>query len=195
MLKLIPVLLLALLPAFAHGKSATDLVTAARSQIGVTLTYNPAYEKLAYPGGDVPIERGVCTDVVVRAYRKLGVDLQQLVHQDMKKSWSAYPHVQKWNLKRPDSNIDHRRVPNLAAFFKRHGTTLAPSKEGRNYLPGDVVTWRLPRNLTHIGIVGDKRTASGVPLMIHNIGAGTQEEDMLFKFDVTGHYRYQPAPR
>ena len=195
MLKLLPFLLLALLPVFAQGKPGTDLVTAARSQIGVTLYYNPAYEKLAYPGGDVAAERGVCTDVVVRAYRKLGVDLQQLVHQDMNKAWSAYPHVQKWNLKKPDSNIDHRRVPNLATFFARHGTTLAPSKAGRNYLPGDVVTWRLPRNLTHIGIVGDKQSRSGAPLMIHNIGAGTQEEDMLFKYDITGHYRYAPGAR
>lgn len=195
MLKLLPILLLALLNAFVEAKPATDLVAAARSQIGVTLTYNPAYEKLAYPGGDVPIERGVCTDVVVRAYRKLGVDLQQLVHQDMKKAWNAYPHAQKWNLKQPDSNIDHRRVPNLAAFFGRHGTTLSPSQQGRDYLPGDVVTWRLPGNATHIGIVGDKQSRSGAPLMIHNIGAGTQEEDMLFKYAVTGHYRYIPGAR
>lgn len=195
MLKLLPVLLIALLAPFAHAKPSVELVAAARSQVGVTLYYNPAYEKLAYPGGDIPLERGVCTDVVVRAYRKLGFDLQQLVHQDMKKAWSAYPHVQKWQLKKPDPNIDHRRVPNLATFFGRHGTTVPPSKQGRDYLPGDVVTWRLPGNKTHIGIVADKHTASGVPLMIHNIGAGTQEEDMLFKYDITGHYRWNPATR
>lgn len=190
---LLPTLLLALLPSFAQAKPAADLVTAARSQVGVTLYYNPAYEKLAYPGGDVPLERGVCTDVVVRAYRKLGVDLQQLVHQDMAKAWDAYPHAQKWQLKKPDANIDHRRVPNLATFFARHGTTVAPSKQGRNYLPGDVVTWRLPGNLTHIGIVSDRQSGAGAPLMIHNIGGGAQEEDMLFKYDVTGHYRYHPG--
>ena len=195
MLKLLPILLIALLPSFAQAKPATDLVAAARSQVGVTLQYNPAYEKLAYPGGDVPMVRGVCTDVVVRAYRKLGVDLQVLVHQDMKKAWRAYPHAQKWNLKKPDANIDHRRVPNLATFFSRHGTTVPVSKAGRDYLPGDVVTWRLPGNLTHIGIVGDKQSSAGVPLMIHNIGAGAQEEDMLFKYEVTGHYRFSPAVR
>jgi uncharacterized protein YijF (DUF1287 family) len=195
MFKLLPVLLLALLPATALATPATDLVTAARSQVGVTLYYNPAYEKLAYPGGDIPLERGVCTDVVVRAYRKLGLDLQELVHQDMKKSWDKYPHVQKWQLKKPDTNIDHRRVPNLATYFARHGVTVAPSKEARDYLPGDVVTWRLPGNATHIGIVGDKHSGAGVPLMIHNIGAGAQEEDMLFKYNVTGHYRWHPKAR
>jgi uncharacterized protein YijF (DUF1287 family) len=194
MFKIVPALLLALLPALVQATPATDLVAAARSQVGVTLYYNPAYEKLSYPGGDVPIERGVCTDVVVRAYRKLGLDLQQLVHQDMKKAWDKYPHAQKWQLKKPDPNIDHRRVPNLATFLGRHGTSITPSKEGRDYLPGDVVTWRLPGNLTHIGIVGDKR-AGAVPLMLHNIGNGTQEEDMLFKYDITGHYRWHPAPR
>jgi hypothetical protein len=191
MLKLFPLVALALLPMLGVAAPA-ELVSAARSQIGVTLYYNPAYEKLSYPGGDVPLERGVCTDVVVRAYRKVGFDLQELVHDDMKKSWGAYPHVQKWQLKKPDANIDHRRVPNLGVFLARHGTTVPPSKEPRDYLPGDVVTWHLPGNLTHIGIVGDKRTAAGVPLVIHNIGAGTQEEDLLFRFDITGHYRWHP---
>jgi uncharacterized protein YijF (DUF1287 family) len=195
MSKLLSILLLALLPAYALATPANDLVSAARSQIGVTLHYNPAYEKLAYPGGDVPMERGVCTDVVVRAYRKLGLDLQKLVHEDMKKAWSAYPHAHKWQLKKPDPNIDHRRVPNLATFLARHGTTIAPGKVTSAYLPGDVITWRLPGNLTHIGIVGDTRTASGTPLVIHNIGAGAQEEDMLFKFDMTGHYRWNPQLR
>ncbi len=193
MLKLLPVLLLALLPAFAQAKPAADLVSAARGQVGVTLYYNPAYEKLAYPGGDIPLERGVCTDVIVRAYRKLGLDLQKLVHEDMKKNWSAYPHVQKWQLKKPDANIDHRRVPNLATFFARHGTTVPPSKTGVDYLPGDIVTWSLPGNKTHIGIAGDKRTSAGVPLMIHNIGDGAQEENMLFTYPITGHYRWNPS--
>ena len=192
MFKLISILLISLLPAFAQAAPAKELVTAARSQIGVTLHYNPAYEKLAYPGGDIPMERGVCTDVIVRAYRKVGVDLQELVHKDMKKAWDKYPHVQKWQLKKPDPNIDHRRVPNLATFLGRHGTTVPTSSDASTYLPGDVVTWRLPGNLTHIGIVGDKRTGAGVPLIIHNIGGGAQEEDMLFKYEVTGHNRWHP---
>ena len=195
MRKLLPVVLLSLLAAIAQARPARVLVAAARSQVGVTLHYDPAYAKLAYPGGDVPMERGVCTDVVVRAYRKLGFDLQELVHKDMKQAWSAYPHAQKWQLKKPDPNIDHRRVPNLATFFARHGTTVPPSKAGGDYLPGDVVTWRLPGNLTHIGIVGDKQSGAGVPLMIHNIGGGAQEEDMLFKYQVTGHYRWHPVVR
>ena len=193
MLKLLPALLLALLPTFSQAKPAADLVNAARSQVGVTLYYNPAYEKLAYPGGDIPLERGVCTDVVVRAYRKLGLDLQKLVHEDMKKNWGAYPHVQKWQLKKPDANIDHRRVPNLATFFARHGTTVPPTKVGQDYVPGDIVTWSLPGNKTHIGIVADKRTSAGVPLMIHNIGNGAQEENMLFTYPITGHYRWNPS--
>ena len=195
MQKILPILLLALLPSFTHAKPALSLVEAARSKVGVTLFYDPAYAKLAYPNGDVPLERGVCTDVVVRAYRKLGVDLQQLVHEDMEKAWDAYPHTQKWQLKKSDTNIDHRRVPNLAIFLARHGTTLAPSQTARAYLPGDVVTWRLPGNLTHIGIVGDKQSGAGAPLMIHNIGGGAQEEDMLFKYAITGHYRWNPRSR
>ena len=139
----------------------------------------------------MPIERGVCTDVIVRAYRKLGQDLQVLVHQDMKQSWAVYQKQGRWQMKAPDRNIDHRRVPNLATFFARHGTSLPVSKDGSAYRAGDIVTWMLPGNLTHIGIVSDQRTRAGIPLMIHNIGAGTREENMLFDFPVTGHYRWQ----
>jgi hypothetical protein len=213
MLKLLSSLLFALLPlapsaarqlAPATGKPAVRqdeqkksgdplaLVNAARSQIGVTLTYDPAYQRLAYPNGDVPIERGVCTDVVVRAYRKLGADLQVLVHQDLKKAWGAYPHQSRWQLKAPDRNIDHRRVPNLATYFARHGTAVHPSKEKKNYRPGDVVTWNLSHGLTHIGIVSDKQSGDGVPLIIHNIGSGAREEDILFEYPITGHYRWRP---
>jgi uncharacterized protein YijF (DUF1287 family) len=167
-----------------------ELVAAARTQIGVTLRYDPRYEKLAYPGGDVPSERGVCTDVVIRAYRRLGVDLQKLVHQDMQSAWQAYPRL--WQLKAPDANIDHRRVPNLQAFFTRHGTALKPGRDPRAYLPGDIVTWIVPPRLPHVGIVSNRTTEAGVPLVIHNIGAGTQEEDRLFAFPITGHYRYRP---
>jgi len=191
-MRLLPVLLFSLLLAPVLGAAAsTTLVTAARSQVGVTLSYDPRYERLAYPGGDVPIERGVCTDVVVRAYRKLGQDLQVLVHEDMKKSWAIYQKQGRWQMKGPDRNIDHRRVPNLATFFSRHGSSLPPSKDARDYRAGDIVTWMLPGNLTHIGIVSDK-ASGGVPLVIHNIGAGTREEDILFGYAITGHYRWQP---
>jgi len=175
------------LPGAAAFK-AEQLVAAAKSQIGVTVQYDPRYEKLAYPMGDVPIERGVCTDVVIRAYRKLGIDLQQLVHEDMKRAWKAYPGL--WQLKRTDRNIDHRRVPNLQAFFTRHGDTLDPSLEARAYLPGDIVTWTVPPRLPHVGIVAAEKSAGGVPLIIHNIGSGTKLEDRLFDFPITGHYRF-----
>lgn len=190
--KLLPMILLAVLSSGALAStSAIGLVAAARSQVGVTLSYDPRYERLAYPGGDVPLERGVCTDVVVRAYRKLGADLQVLVHQDMKQAWDVYQKKGRWQMKAPDRNIDHRRVPNLATFFGRHGSSLPVSKDGANYKPGDIVTWMLPGNLTHIGIVSDKQAAGGVPLVIHNIGAGAREENILFAYPVTGHYRWQ----
>ncbi len=194
LLSLLSFIVLAVAQAIAPAAQASpaELFAAARSQVGVTLSYDPRYERLAYPGGDVPIERGVCTDVIVRAYRKLGQDLQVLVHQDMKQSWAVYQKQGRWQMKAPDRNIDHRRVPNLATFFARHGTSLPVSKDGSAYRPGDIVTWMLPGNLTHIGIVSDKRTGAGTPLMIHNIGAGTREENMLFDFPVTGHYRWQP---
>jgi uncharacterized protein YijF (DUF1287 family) len=129
--------------------------------------------------------------VLVRAYRKLGVDLQQRVHEDMARAWNAYPHL--WQLKAPDSNIDHRRVPNLATYFTRHGKALAATSEGRDYLPGDIVTWTVPPKVPHIGIVTGEKSAAGIPMVIHNIGAGTRLEDVLFAWPVTGHYRYSGA--
>jgi uncharacterized protein len=192
----LPILLLLLSATGVARAERLDLVAAAREQIGVTLHYDPAYVKLAYPQGDVPIERGVCTDVVVRAFRRVGYDLQELVHRDMKGAWSAYPHPAKWNLKRPDPNIDHRRVPNLAAYFSRHGVALGASKHAKDYLAGDIVTWQVPPGLPHIGLVADVRTAAGVPLVIHNIGMGTRMEDRLFAYPITGHYRFpQPQAR
>jgi uncharacterized protein YijF (DUF1287 family) len=155
------------------------------------LHYDGSYRRLEYPGGDVSIERGVCTDVVIRAFRKLGVDLQVLVHEDMKKAWSAYPKL--WGLSRPDSNIDHRRVPNLATFFTRKGKPLRVSREARDYVAGDLVTWRLPGNLPHIGIVSDRKSEEGTPLILHNIGRGAAEEDILFSYPITGRFRYLPA--
>ncbi len=168
----------------------TTLLDAANTQIGVTLHYDPAYTRIAYPGGDVPAERGVCTDVVIRAYRGIGVDLQQRVHEDMRAAWAAYPKL--WGLRSTDRNIDHRRVPNLATFFTRHGRTLAVSQTDASiYAPGDIVTWRLASGVPHIGLVSAQRR-NGRPLIVHNIGAGTQREDMLFDYAITGHYRYEP---
>jgi uncharacterized protein YijF (DUF1287 family) len=163
----------------------------ATEQIGKTVTYDPSYEALAFPGGDVPIERGVCTDVIVRAYRAIGVDLQLLINRDMRQSFGAYPKL--WGLSRPDPNIDHRRVPNLAVFFGRHGKTLPASRERRDYKPGDIVTWRLPDGRPHIGLVSGRESGS-VPLIIHNIGEGAREEDVLFAFQITGHYRFRLDP-
>lgn len=180
-----------ILRATPVGEPAGKLVAAARHQVGITLTYDPAYSKLDYPGGDVPRERGVCTDVIVRAYRDaLDIDLQVLVHEDMRKAFSAYPSL--WRLKKTDRNIDHRRVPNLQAFFKRAGAAQAISEKGADYRPGDIVSQMLPGNLPHIGIVADERTPDGSrPLVVHNIGAGARLEDVLFAYPITGHYRYR----
>ena len=187
------VVVLALLSAVpgSAGEAGRRLVQAAREQVGVTLHYDPAYRRLDYPGGDLPAERGVCTDVLVRAYRRLGLDLQVLVHEDMLAAWAAYPKL--WGLKRPDANIDHRRVPNLATYFARHGDTLPASAQAADYAAGDIVTWRLPSGVPHIGIVSDRAATDGTPLVIHNIGRGAREEDVLFAYSITGHYRYLPA--
>jgi uncharacterized protein YijF (DUF1287 family) len=165
------------------------LAQAAESQVGKTTIYDPTYVKLAYPGGDLPIERGVCADVVVRAFRAEGMDLQKLVHEDMAGAFKVYP--QNWNLTRPDKNIDHRRVLNLQCYFKRRGWELPLSQNAEDYQPGDVVAWRLPgSNLPHIGIVSLRKDAStGRPLVVHNVGAGAQCEDVLFAYNLKGHYR------
>jgi hypothetical protein len=180
-------LLLLALPVLAGAVQPEQLVLAAREQLGVTLGYDPAYRQLGYPGGDVPLATGVCTDVVIRALRKQGLDLQQLVHEDMRAHFAAYPR--NWGLSRPDRNIDHRRVPNLMTYFSRRGFSLPPSGDPATYRAGDVVTWDLGNGLTHIGILSDRSSASGVPLVLHNIGRGVQEEDILFRFKVIGHYR------
>ena len=152
--------------------------------------YDPKYYKLDYPGGDVPKGKGVCTDVVIRAYRKLGIDLQKEVHEDMKKNFKLYP--KNWGLKAPDKNIDHRRVPNLMVFFSRFGKTLKKSKKAEDYKPSDIVCWDLGGGITHIGIVVNKRSKDGKRYQIvHNIGAGQVLEDMLFSFKIIGHYRYK----
>ncbi|HEU4951182.1 MAG TPA: DUF1287 domain-containing protein [Holophagaceae bacterium] len=186
---LIPLLLA--IPALGQPQDpALLLVQAARVQVGVTLHYDSRYARMVYPGGDVPLDRGVCTDVLIRAYRHLGIDLQRLVHEDMLAARDAYPRA--WHMNGLDTNIDHRRVPNLAVFFARHGQTLSLAKDASLYRPGDLVLWCLPRGLPHIGIVSDRRTREGRPLVIHNVGYGTREEDVLFAWTLTGHFRYFP---
>ena len=192
---LITVICLITSPAIA-GDFAARLTASAHARIGKTVLYDPSYVRLSYPEGDVPDDRGVCTDVVVRAYRGAGIDLQKRVHEDMARHFSAYPR--RWGLKRTDRNIDHRRVPNLRVFFKRHGQSLPVTANAADYKPGDVVTWDLKgtrccgfARLAHMGIISDKRSSDGKrPLVVHNIGAGTRLEDMLFTYTITGHYRY-----
>lgn len=180
--------LLFCVPAMAD--SGRCLVEAARKQIGVTVVYDSGYRRLPYPNGDVPQDRGVCTDVLVRAYRQLGVDLQVRVHEDMSAAWRAYP--KNWGLSRPDSNIDHRRVPQPGDLLHAQGQVASGLPERQGLCARRPRTWRLPSGVPHIGIVSDRKAASGVPLVIHNIGQGTQEEDALFVFTLTGHYRYAP---
>lgn len=176
-------------PPATDAVFAQGLIKAAISQTTQQVVYDGSYRRIPYPGGDVPANIGVCTDVLIRAYRKVGVDLQQRVHEDMRQAFGKYPKT--WGLRRPDSNIDHRRVPNLQTFFSRHGTVLKVSGNARDYQPGDLVTWMLPGNLPHVGIVTDRKTPdSERPLIVHNIGRGPQLEDMLFSYPITGHYRY-----
>jgi uncharacterized protein YijF (DUF1287 family) len=169
------------------------LALAAEKQTETEVTYDPSYVRLAYPGGDVAPDKGVCADVVIRAYRVFGADLQVLVHRDMVRAFALYP--QRWGLSRPDTNIDHRRVPNLETFFRRHGVSLAVTMRAADYKPGDLVSWIVAGSLPHIGIVSAKRTPDGArPLMVHNIGAGPKLEDVLFEFPIVGHFRYRPQP-
>jgi hypothetical protein len=162
------------------------LARAASRQVGVTTLYDPSYVRLAYPNGDVPIERGVCADVVVRAFRALGVDLQVEINQDMRKDFGAYPR--NWGLRAPDRNIDHRRVPNLMKYFERRKKRLP--LDGA-YEPGDIVAWRLPQGLHHIGVVAEGRVpGTDRFFMIHNIGAGARKEDVLRAYEIIGHYRW-----
>lgn len=182
-------LMLLPLPIVADAFSSR-LVEAALERTSHSVWYDGSYVRIDYPGGDVPANTGVCTDVVIRAYRSLGIDLQQRVHEDIRQYFDQYPSRRIWGLKRPDTNIDHRRVPNLQAFFTRHGQSLPVSKRPESYQPGDLVTWMVPGNRPHIGIVVDRKSAAGVPLIVHNIGYGPKLEDMLFDFPITGHYRY-----
>lgn len=181
--------LVAPLPTAAQSSLplSTQLVNAALSQTLQPVIYDSSYRAIAYPLGDVPATYGVCSDVVIRAYRQIGIDLQKLVHEDMKANFSLYPNI--WGLKKPDTNIDHRRVPNLEKFFARHGKILPISANPADYKAGDIVSWRVP--LPHIGIVSTLKTADGKrPLIIHNIGLGPQIEDILFNYPIQGHFRY-----
>lgn len=191
-------------PAFAQR-----LITAGMARINKTVVYDPAYVSISYPGGDVRQDRGVCTDVLIRAYRGIGIDLQKLVHEDMRRAFKTYP--KRWGRRRTDTNIDHRRVPNLRRFFTRHSKPQPVSTTGTNYAPGDLVTWDLAKPFSdtktgrasrngrliyasrpHIGIVSDRLSRDGKrPLVIHNIGAGTRLDDILFRFQITGRYRFE----
>lgn len=174
----------------AQNDFFSSLASAALELTKQDVTYDPGYFSIPYPNGDIPGDKGVCTDVIIRAYRKLGVDLQKEVHEDMKDHFSIYPNY--WGLSHTDSNIDHRRVPNLMTFFSRKGITLPVTDNPQDYKPGDLVCWNLGGSITHIGIIADKKSVSADRYQIvHNIGEGQVLEDCLFRFKIIGHYRYR----
>lgn len=175
---------------FVSDSVVADFVKAAIDRTTHDVRYDGSYFSIPYPNGDVPPHLGVCTDVVIRSFRKVGVDLQKKVHEDMSENFNLYPSKIIWGLKKPDKNIDHRRVPNLQVYFKRFGVSLAVTKKAENFLPGDLVTWMLPGNLPHIGIVINKKSDKNTPLIVHNIGEGPKINDILFNYPITGHYRY-----
>jgi uncharacterized protein YijF (DUF1287 family) len=185
-----------LVAAFACLKQAEaqeafqlKLAQEARKLTNDQVTYDPQYFKIAYPNGDVPANKGVCTDVIIRAYRKMGIDLQQLVHEDMKAHFGLYP--KNWGLKSTDKNIDHRRVPNLMVFFERKGQKLSISSKAEDYKPGDIVCWNLGGGITHIGIVSNQLSEDKKRYkIIHNVGAGQVLEDFIFNYKIIGHYRF-----
>ena len=177
-------------PQLRLAPTVEKVVNAAHAQTEVTRSYDPAYVTLPYPNGDVPRASGVCTDVVVRAFRDgAGVDLQKEVHEDMARNFSLYP--KKWGLKKPDANIDHRRVPNLMKLFARRDKALPVTDKPADYAPGDIVAWDLGGGLLHIGLVSSEWAAdTGRYKIVHNIGAGANVEDRLFEWAIIGHYRY-----
>jgi uncharacterized protein len=178
-------------PESRHREFLKQLVAAAIERTHHVVRYDPAYVRISYPGGDVPADTGVCTDEIIRSYRRVGVDLQKEVHEDMAGNFGVYPRSWRWLLSRPDTNIDHRRVPNLMVFFARKGESLPLSSRPDEYTPGDLVTWDLGGGVPHIGIVVDQKSAkSGRYMLVHNIGQGPRMEDVLFNWKVTGHYRY-----
>lgn len=176
--------------SFAQSATALKLSDAAISLTKDKVVYDPAYFRIAYPNGDVPADKGVCTDVVIRAYRKLGTDLQKEVHEDMKANFKLYP--KNWGMKTTDRNIDHRRVYNLMVFFKRKGSVKPMTKNAEDYKPGDIVCWNLSGGMSHIGLVINKKSADGKRyLIVHNIGVGQVIEDVLFAWKIIGHYTYK----
>jgi len=203
--RIVVLLTLAFLPGAAqnppsisatHREFLQKLVAAAIERTQHAVRYDPAYVRIPYPNGDVPADTGVCTDEIIRAFRAVGVDLQKEVHEDMLRDFSAYPNQRRWLLAHTDTNIDHRRVPNLMTFFQRKGEALPLSVRGDDYSPGDLVTWDLGGNVPHIGIVVDRKSAqTGRYLIVHNIGRGPQMEDVLFSWRITGHYRYYGSAR
>ena len=193
-MKIISLSLIYLLSIDALAESfEDDLIAASIYRTTQDVTYDGSYFSIIYPNGDVPKNIGVCTDVIIRSYRELGEDLQLLVHEDMSENFDKYPSKRIWGLSRTDKNIDHRRVPNLQAYFTRHGNKLPVSSNAKDYKPGHLVTWMLPGNLPHIGIVTNQYSKiTGNPLIVHNIGSGPELEDMLFSYTISGHYKYVP---
>lgn len=169
----------------------TRLLAAAIERTDHAVHYDPAYVHIAYPGGDVPVDTGVCTDEIIRIYRAVGIDLQKEVHEDMQAHFWSYPNPLRWRLLHTDTNIDHRRVPNLMVFFSRKGQNISPTANAADFLPGDIVAWDLGGNVPHIGMVVDKKSPqTGRFMIVHNIGAGPKMEDVLFQWKIIGHYRY-----
>lgn len=185
------IVLLNIFPHFLAAQSSfySRLADSASTLTAQKVTYDLSYFSMIYPNGDVPVDRGVCTDVIIRAYRKLNIDLQQLVHEDMRNHFSQYPR--SWGLNSTDKNIDHRRVPNLMTFFKRSGASLPVSENAIDYQPGDIVCWSLYKGMKHIGLVVKQKSADKKRhLIVHNIGEGQVLEDCLFNYPIIGHYRY-----
>lgn len=167
------------------------LSEAAISIIDPSIDYDPAYFSIKYPNGDIPENKGVCTDVIIRSYRKLNIDLQKEVHEDMATNFSEYPNLKKWGMTKTDTNIDHRRVPNLEVFFERKGTKLPISEDAKDYKTGEIVTWMINGKLPHIGIITNKKSEDGKRnLIVHNVGGGQVLEDCLFEYKIVGHYSY-----
>jgi uncharacterized protein len=177
-------------PVSTRQQFLNQLVSAAIERTGHPVRYEPAYVRIPYPGGDVPADTGVCTDEIIRAYRVVGIDLQKEVHEDMVANFAAYPRKWRWLSGKPDSNIDHRRVPNLMVFFQRKGESLPITSQAQDYNPGDLVTYDLGGNVPHIAIVANQKGSGGRYQIVHNIGQGPTMEDVLFHWKITGHYRY-----
>ncbi len=188
-MNLLPAIFIFALFIGPQNDPALDLSSAAIELTRQPVTYDPSYYSIPYPDGDIPADRGVCTDVIIRAYRKIGIDLQKEVHEDMEANFQLYP--KRWGLTKPDPSIDHRRVPNLMTYFERFGTVKRISPDAEDYSPGDIVCWDLGGGITHIGLVINLRNqADSEYLIVHNIGAGQVLSDCLFDFKIIGHYTF-----